>query len=464
MKDHQQAFADLSGDAHTIRVLFVIPRIHGQSGTAYQSTGMRLVNGLCKKCREYFQIEVLSTPTYEGLTIRLEKAKADGKPFHIMQYDGHGADFKPADLINYGRLIDTSEDEREKGYLLLENTEKPDFIDGTRLAKLLMTNGVSILSLTSAHEAFDLLDQNIVNNAFESIIEKCRNAGLPGALLMPYFYETDVPAFFIGDVYAALAQGQSFAEAVNSESQYFSALMMRAEKDGLIPENWQSPSFYELAPLQIAEKVSIESAPIFRISIMERGKELIPEKMDPRLLKRIPSSGIYGRDELSLVLDQAFDSQRLVLLFGKDGTGKTCAAAEFARWQGNSNMNSDQPILYTSLDNLPNLTEVLEEFGQVFEDALLQRNIVWNGLEDFQREKLIKDVLKNVPFTWILDNFESVSQNFVVPWEKSEQEKLVEFMKSLTASQARILIISNNSEKGLGEDVLRIKNTTPHAP
>ena len=131
-------------------------------------------------------------------------------------------------------------------------------------------------------------------DVFELIIDKCRAAGLQCALSMPYFYELDAPVIFTGDVYAALAQGQSLGEAVNSENQYFSALTKRKEEDEFIPENWQSPSFYELSPLRITEKINIEAAPIFRISIMERGKELISERIDTRLLNISPNQEHAG--------------------------------------------------------------------------------------------------------------------------------------------------------------------------
>jgi hypothetical protein len=459
METPNQVSEVVRNDDHTVRILFVIPRIRGQSGAAYQSTGMRLVNGLCKQCGEYFQMEVLHAPTNMRLVERLEKAKADGKPFHIMHYDGHAAYLRPADLGSQGRLITAPQDEhKNEGYLLLENTEKPDFMDGRTLGKLLVENGVSILSLNAAHEVASIEDEHLSRNAFEAVIAGCQAAGLPGALAIPYFYASDAPAVYLGDVYAALAQGESLGEAVASEQRYFASLAVRPPReDVFIPEDWRAPFILEAAPLRIAEKIAVEGALIFRISILERGQEIKPERMDPRLLKREPELGIYGRDELALMLEQAFDHGAVVLLFGEDGAGKTCAAVEFARWQANNGANGDQPILYTSLANCANLTEVLDEFGQVYAGALLERHLVWNELEDFQREKLIKDVLKKVPLLWIWDDFERVNQDRVTPWERTEKEKLVEFIKSLADSAARLLIISNNPEKELSEDVLRVK-------
>jgi hypothetical protein len=446
-------------DDHVLHVLFVIPRIRSQIGAAYQSTGMRLVNGLCKKCREYFQLEVLHAPTYARLVERLEKAQADGRPFHILHYDGHGAFQKPSDLGSQGRLIRPPEDEhKEEGYLLLENAEKPDFVDGLTLGSLLVKNKVAILSLNACHSPASPEEEALVRLAFEAVIAGCRTAGLPGVLAIPNFSESDAAAVYLGDVYAALAQGQSLGQAAASEQRYLSALASHPKgTTALALNDWRSAVIFESVPLRIAEEITFAGAPIFRISILDRGQEIKPERMDPRLIKWMPDGGVHGRDEQVLMLEQVFDYHSTLLLFGEIGAGKTCTAAEFARWQANNGAYSDLPIIYTSMAGCANLTEVLEEFGQVYEGALLERHLVWNELEDFQREKLIKDVLKKVPLLWIWDDFEKVSQDLVTPWEAPEQKRLVDFMKSLSDTSARLLIISNNPEKDLGEDIVRVR-------
>ena len=160
------------------------------------------------------------------------------------------------------------------------------------------------------------------------------------------------------------------------------------------------------------------------------------------------------------MINHAFDFQRVLLLYGEKGTGKTSSAIEFARWSANTGFMGDQPIMYTSLQYCINITDLLEDFGQVYKEALRERNVIWNELEDHQRIKLIKDLCKKVPLLWIWDDYESVSQNQYGLWDKDERDQLEDLIRALTDKAARLLIISTDSENTLGEEVIRFKIPT----
>jgi len=70
-----------------------------------------------------------------------------------------------------------------------------------------------------------------------------------------------------------------------------------------------------------------------------------------------------------LALDRAFDRQRIVLLHAYAGSGKTTAAAEFARWYSETG-GIDGPVLFASFEQRLPLARVLDQIGQVFEKAL----------------------------------------------------------------------------------------------
>ena len=49
-----------------------------------------MLKGLTDAARERFELDVLRPPTFEQLSKTLRNAKAQGKPYHIVHFDGHG--------------------------------------------------------------------------------------------------------------------------------------------------------------------------------------------------------------------------------------------------------------------------------------------------------------------------------------------------------------------------------------
>jgi hypothetical protein len=70
--------------------------------------------------------------------------------------------------------------------------------------------------------------------------------------------------------------------------------------------------------------------------------------------------GFIGRDETILKLDRTFDEQNIVLLHAYARSGKTSAAAQFARWYGSSG-GLPGKLLFTSFEQHEPLPRVLDE-------------------------------------------------------------------------------------------------------
>ena len=146
------------------------------------------------------------------------------------------------------------------------------------LGKLLVETGVLILALNAAHAAVGAAGEaapakndanRLVKQAFEAVINGCLAAGLPGALSAPTFCETDVAATFLGDVYAALAQGVGLGEAVASEGRYFKGLATQVNEGGVnLPADWRYPKVYGKADVQTAPRTGLEGTPVFRLSLI----------------------------------------------------------------------------------------------------------------------------------------------------------------------------------------------------
>jgi hypothetical protein len=104
-----------------------------------------------------------------------------------------------------------------------------------------------------------------------------------------------------------------------------------------------------------------------------------------------------------LALDRAFDSQSVVLLHAYAGSGKTTTAAEFAHWYSLTG-GVKGPVIFTTLERYKPLVRVLDDFGNVFQDALEKSGTPWGALNDSKRRNVALQVLQQVPVLWIWDN------------------------------------------------------------
>jgi len=110
-----------------------------------------------------------------------------------------------------------------------------------------------------------------------------------------------------------------------------------------------------------------------------------------------------------LDLDRAFDTERVVLLHGMAGSGKTATPAEFSRWYARTGGVAG-PVLFTSFKHPRPLARVLDGIGQVFGSYFEQEGIQWlalDELDDAHRRTAIH-IVQQVPVLWIWDNVEPV--------------------------------------------------------
>jgi hypothetical protein len=173
-----------------VRILLVIARPEGRLDVAFRSVAERLVRALAPHS-DRFEIEVLRPPRPERLRERLREARAEGRPFAVVHFDGHGFHDRAT-----GR-----------GVLVFEGDDGA--VTGDRVGAALAEAGVQILTMHACRSGVADAEQ-----AYGSVALDALRAGVPGVVAMRFNVFVPTAARFVTELYEALAAGRELAEAV----------------------------------------------------------------------------------------------------------------------------------------------------------------------------------------------------------------------------------------------------------
>ncbi len=453
-----------------IRILLVICRPGGDDDVPFRSVASRLIKGLSESDREAFQLDVLRPPTYEQLSKVLREAKANGTPYHVVHFDGHGVYLESKEGVSLSEILRglmplmlTGDHSGSHGYLVFENLkdakENMMLVDGTSLGKLLVETDVPVLVLNACRSAHadaptpDLTpdpspegrgeneDVHAQVRALGSLAQEVMDTGVAGVVAMRYNVYVVTAAEFVANVYAALAQGRALGEAVSFGRKQLAASPLREIAFAPIPlQDWQVPVVYEAASITLFPVRGQPQGLPLRIELNQKNEDGLPPA---------PDVGFFGRDETLLALDRAFDAQAVVLLHAYAGSGKTTTAVEFARWYAQTG-GVRGAVLFTSFETHKPLARVLDEIGRVFGKALENSGVNWLALDDEARREVTLQVMKQIPILWIWDNVEPISgfpQGTPSAWSGSEQRALADFLRAARDTQAKFLLTSRRDER-----------------
>jgi hypothetical protein len=398
--------------AGKIRILLVICRLEGDP-VPFRSVARHLIRGLTGAAPEPFELEVLRPPTFERLARRLRAAKAQGEPFHVVHFDGHGL----------------------AGEVFFENPEferNAQPVKADALGKLLHETRVPLLTLNACRSADseppeqpeEVGDLHRQIRQFGSFAHAIMDCGISGVVAWRYSVFVYTAARYVADLYDALAAGTPLGEQLQS-----------GETD--IPD-WIVPVVFEAMP----------------VSLFPKAEGTFHIKLEPRSasdggLPAEPDVGFIGRDDTILKLDRTFDEQNIVLLHAYAGAGKTSTAAEFARWYEQTSGLSG-PVLFTAFEQYKPLPRVLDDLGRVFESLLAKSGIQWLTLDDDQRRDVALQVLRQIPVLWIWDNVEPIAgfpAGAESAWSAAEQKDLADFLRAARGGKAKFLLTSRRDER-----------------
>ena len=146
-----------------IRILLVICRPRAGDDVPFRSVASRLIKGLSEQTQANYQLDVLRPPTFEQLGRVLRRAKAEGKPYHVVHFDGHGMYAELTGAGNAAQILQhlypvifSAPRTGQHGFLLFENPQNPEnvaLVDGPSLGSLLVETDVPVLVLNACRSA-----------------------------------------------------------------------------------------------------------------------------------------------------------------------------------------------------------------------------------------------------------------------------------------------------------------------
>jgi tetratricopeptide (TPR) repeat protein len=433
-----------------LRVLMVIARPGGESDIGYQMIASPLLERL-GAVRGEVDLVVLRPPTIEELARTLAEASAQGAPFQVVHFDGHGTHrdrwFSASDVS--GRSAGQS----GEGVLVFE---KPgggaDEVSASAVARVLADAAVPVVVLNACQSGAMGKDLEA------AIATRLLQEGTASVVAMAYSVYAVAAAEFMAAFYESLFAGEQVSAAVTAGRKRMALRNERPSRKGDMPlEDWMIPVHYMRRDVRFPQAVTQRGRPLSLDEELDQVGIIIGDGAGTSELD--PVEAFIGRDWLTCQLEVAARLQRVVVLHGPGGTGKTELVKAFGRWwrdtggvedPGHVFFHSFEPGVATF-----GLDGVVNEIGRSLFGAEFDHR------EPAERQAMVEKSLAEHSTLLIWDNFETVRSmpapgGVTRPLDEGGSRELRAFLGRLAAnSMSSVLITSRSPEFWLG-DVRRI--------
>ncbi|MEV6112391.1 tetratricopeptide repeat protein [Streptomyces sp. NPDC052109] len=437
-----------------LRVLMVIARPRGADDVGYQVIARPLLRRL-EAVRGEVDLVVLRPPTLERLGEVLQKARAAGEPFQVVHFDGHGVFGEVASQLSAGWGPLTFQGAGARGMLAFE---KPgggaDLVPAEQVAHVLARAEVPVVVLNACQSA-------VLGSQVEAAVAtRLLQEGAGAVVAMAYSVYAVAAAEFMTAFYERLFAGDRVAQAVAAGRQRLAQNDRRPSPKGRLPlADWMVPVLYARSEVSFPDLRTERGSPESLEASLDR---ILEQPVDPdaaaatEVTDLVPVGEFVGRDGLLHTLDAAARLQRVVVLHGPGGVGKTELAKAFGRWWRDSG-GVDRPewVVWHSFE--PGVASfgldgVISSVGQ----RVFGRR--FSLIEDSdERLRVVEQVLQERRLLLVWDNFESVHTmpdptQATPSLDEDGREALRTFLLRVAGSgRSAVVVTSRNQEAWLDE-------------
>jgi tetratricopeptide (TPR) repeat protein len=438
-----------------LRVLMVISRPAGTDDVGYQMVARPLSERL-DAVRGQVELTVLRPPTFDALRGVVTQGAEAGKPFHVVHFDGHGVmpgrsvggsgsvGGRPATMAGPG-----------EGVLAFEQSGGgSDHIGASKVAAVLAEGGVPVVVLNACQSGAVGMELDA------SVATALLTAGCAAVVAMAYSVYAVAAAEFMAAFYESLFAGKSVGQAVGAGRRRLFGHDGRPSPKGDMPlADWLVPVHYMRKEVRFPQARA--SRPAVAPSLDAALDQIRAAPAEPvEAHDPLAAVGAFvGRDDLFYQLEAAARLQRVVVLAGSGGTGKTELAKGFARWwRDTGGVDDPRLVLWHSFE--PGVTSFGLD-GVITGIGLATFGTDFARLDPPQRQGAVKRLLTQYRALLVWDNFEPVREmpdpvGASPPLDEVGCAQLREFLEWVRDHSAGAVIITSRAQEGWLGQVRRI--------
>jgi hypothetical protein len=382
--------------------------------------------------------------------------------YHILHFDGHGTGSTLAGAATGPSHFDTGTAAR--GYLAFKGEGGGEHLVGADEFALSVSQAKVPLVVLNACRS-GMLGEAAVREAGmqAAVATRLLDGGAASVVAMAYSIYAVAAAEFMAEFYESLFAGRTVSEAVAAGRRRLYRRKERPSPKGLLPlEDWIVPVRYLRSSVSFSTlKRSPKPGPLSLDAMLDRmrsgsdkGSDSGPAAEDTLA----PVGRFVGRDAAFYTLELALKWQRVVVVHGPAGTGKTELAKAFGRWwQVTGGVEKPNWVFFHSFE--PGLASfgldgVVTQIGL----QLFGSDFVGRTRDAAQRRALILKVLRERRMLLIWDNFETVRElpdasGTTPPMAAEQQQRMRDFLTELAreGGNSGVIITSRTPEEWLGE-------------